>query len=80
MIDFYPKRPLDVFLQEEHSKAPLTNKHRYFFQKMLHFAWLSDLNSLFPEAQFIAYEILKAINAQLNALKPARNLFGKPKH
>ena len=37
-----------------------------------------DLDSLFPKAQFILSirDPKTAINAQLNALKPARNLFG----
>ena len=56
-----------------------TNKHRIFLSKNAAFCtWLSDLDSLFPEAQFIlsVRDPKTAINAQLNALKPARNLFG----
>ena len=56
-----------------------THKHRIFLSKNAAFCtWLSDLDSLFPKAQFILSirDPKTAINAQLNALKPARTLFG----
>ena len=83
MIDFHnmpkKKRPLCLFTKNIQRHLYGTNKNRIFLSKNLAFCtWLSDLNSLFPEAQFIlsVRNPKTSINAQLNALKPARKLFG----
>ena len=55
------------------------NENQLFLSKNAAFCtWLTELKSLFPEAQFILTirNPKTSIHAQLNALKPARALFG----
>lgn len=55
------------------------NKNKFFLSKNAAFCtWLPELKSLFPEAHFIlsVRNPETSIPAQLNALKPARALFG----
>ena len=85
MIDFYkmPEKEKTAVLSfykkiiQKHLYG--TNKDRIFLSKNAAFCtWLTDLDSLFTEAQFIlsVRDPKTSINSQLNALKPARKLFG----